>query len=149
MPARRKAGEELARVADLAECRRYQAGDMVVWQGEPSDAVYLIQSGIAAVTRVAASDRETSTLADLMPGQSFGEVGILEDSPCSASVAALTEQSVLAVRRREFLEIVRCYPVVAIEVARTPGRYLVEADRRQLQAASSSRLVLLLGSRRA
>src|SRR5215208_340832 len=77
--------ETLAEVAAQASVQQYQAGDMIVWQGEPSAAVYVIERGIASVTRLSPS-KQASTLAYLMPGQSFGEVGILENQPRSASI---------------------------------------------------------------
>jgi len=133
----------LADVAAKALVQRFQPGEMVVWQGEPSATVYLLTSGIAAVTLLTAAGRQSRTLAYLMPGESFGEVGILENQPRSASVVALTDITVLAFERDDFLGILGRYPSVAIEVARLLGHYLVESDRRQTQGADGSRLILV------
>jgi CRP-like cAMP-binding protein len=135
---------ELSQVASKASVQYYQAGDMIVWQGQPSAAVFVIVRGIASVTRLAPG-KQTSTLAYLMPGQSFGEVGILENQPRSANVAALTDMEVLAFERRDFLDILHCYPAVAIGLASILGMYLADANRRHQHGASESRLILLFG----
>jgi CRP-like cAMP-binding protein len=134
--------ETLAEVAAQASVQQYQAGDMIVWQGEPSGAVYVIERGIASVTRLGLS-KQATTLAYLMPGQSFGEVGILENQPRSASIAALTDVEVLAFEREDFLRILHRYPVVAIGLARILGSYLVDANRRYVHGTTASRLILL------
>ena len=134
--------ETLAEVAAQASVQQYQAGDMIVWQGQPSGSVYVIERGIASVTRLGPS-KQATTLAYLMPGQSFGEVGILENQPRSASIAALTDIQVLAFEREDFLRILHRYSAVAIGLARILGAYLVDANRRHLHGATESRLILL------
>lgn len=134
--------EVLSEVASKASSQQYQAGDMIVWQGEPSATVCLIARGIASVMRLGPT-KQASTLAYLMPGQSFGEVGILESQPRSASIAALTDMEALAFERHDFLDILHRHPSVAIALARILGSYLVDANRRHLHGASEFRLILL------
>jgi CRP-like cAMP-binding protein len=134
--------ETLSEVAGKASVQQYRAGDMIVWQGQPSGFVYVIARGIASVTRLGPT-KQASTLAYLMPGQSFGEVGILENQPRSASIAALTDMQALAFEREDFLRILHRYPAVTIGLARILGAYLVDANRRHLHGATESRLILL------
>ena len=68
----------LADVAGKLSYHQYPPGEMIVWQGEPSSMVYVITRGIAAVTRLVPGSQRATTLACLMPQQSFGEIGILE-----------------------------------------------------------------------
>ncbi len=67
----------------------FQVGDIVFRQGDRGDRLYLILSGRAQV-RHSEGDSET-VLAELLPGQFFGEVAILTDSPRGATVAALDD----------------------------------------------------------
>lgn len=135
--------ETLSEIAGQASVQQYCAGDMIVWQGQLSGSVYVIARGIASVMRLGPT-RQASTLAYLMPGQSFGEVGILESQPRSASIAALTDMQVLAFEREDFLRILYRYPTVTIGMARILGSYLVDANRRHLHGATESRLILLV-----
>jgi CRP-like cAMP-binding protein len=136
--------EVLSEVASNVSRQQYRAGDMIVWQGQPSGSVYVIARGIASVMRLGPT-KQASTLAYLMPGQSFGEVGILENQPRSASLLALTDMQVLAFEREDFLRILHRYPSVTIGLARILGSYLVDANRRHLHGANQSRLILLFG----
>ena len=65
----------LADVAGKLSYHQYPPGEMIVWQGEPSSMVYVITRGIATVTRLVPGSQRTTTLAYLMPQQSFGEIG--------------------------------------------------------------------------
>ncbi|WNJ21339.1 cyclic nucleotide-binding domain-containing protein [Pontibacter sp. G13] len=129
-------------VARKTKVRQFFPGDIIVWQGQPSTALFLIVNGIVAVKRMT-HDRE-DVLAYLMAGNTFGEVGILENQARSASVVALSEVDALAIRRDDFLDLLHQYPVVAIELARILGRYLVQSNRRLSSANDNQRMVLIL-----
>lgn len=134
----------LSRIAADMKLRQYHRGEVMVWQGKPSDTLYLLVEGIAAVNRSLPGQREHKTIAYVMPGSTFGEVGILENNPRSASVAALTDVEVLVLQRERFLSILHEHASVAVELARSLGRALVEANRRQLQDTREMRVILVL-----
>ncbi|MCS6832401.1 MAG: cyclic nucleotide-binding domain-containing protein, partial [Flammeovirgaceae bacterium] len=121
--------EALEEIAQCAKFRQYFPGDVIVWQGKPSDALFLIVNGIVAVKRILGGDKE-ALLAYLMPGSTFGEVGILENQPRSATVSALSDVDVLVIRREDFMKILLKYPSVSIELAKMLGRYLLESNKR-------------------
>ena len=133
--------EDLELVAQRAKFRQFFAGDVIVWQGQPSTSLFIVVNGIVAVKQVTA-ERER-LLAYLMPGHTFGEVGILENAPRSATVAALSEVDVVVIQRKDFLEIMNSHPSVAIELARILGSYLVESNRRHSKAFKESKLILV------
>jgi len=85
---------------DLPRCI-YSAGDMVMVEGEPGDAAYIIVSGTCRVFKTV--DGEDVDLRELGPGEVFGETAILSRAPRSASVQAL-ETLVLQVVSPEALE---------------------------------------------
>lgn len=136
--------EALNRIAARVKVRQFFPHDVIVWQGQPSTALFMINNGIVAVRRVVRE--KESTLAYLMPGNTFGEVGILENQARSASVVALSEVDVLVIRREDFVEIMHQYPVVSIELAKTLGRYLMQSNRRLSQEGSDSKLILIFNT---
>jgi serine/threonine-protein kinase len=85
---------------DLPRCI-YSAGDMVMVEGEPGDAAYIIVSGTCRVFKTV--DGEDLDLRQLGPGEVFGETAILTHAPRTASVQAL-ETLVLQVVSPEALE---------------------------------------------
>src|SRR6185436_19742047 len=74
--------EELKKVAAFAESREVSEGTEVIGEGEFSRALLAIEEGTAEVTR------DGDKVADLGPGDIFGEAGMLDDSQRNASVTA-------------------------------------------------------------
>lgn len=93
--------EDAARVLDRTIPKRLTRGEMVFLEGDPADAMYLIESGHAAV-RVATLNGDTAMIRVLGPGQHFGELGIVSPAPRNATIAGLDNLSVLALRREAF-----------------------------------------------
>lgn len=132
----------LTDVATKAKVRQFFPQDVIVWQGQPSTTLFLILNGIVAVKSM--MGQKEHLLAYLMPGNSFGEMGILENQARSATVSALSEVDVLAIQRDDFLEMLHTYPVVAIELAKTLGRYLVQSNRRLSSEKKDMKLIIIM-----
>lgn len=92
----------MAKVAEVPVA----AGEAVVRQGEPADRFYVIESGTFTVTRAEAPGQEPATLRTLGPYAVFGELGLLNEAPRSASVTADTDGVILAMEGKDFLELV-------------------------------------------
>lgn len=80
---------EVARIADALETIDFGPGDLIVKKGDHGDAFYMIVSGEARVTT--GPDAGGEELNRLGPGEYFGELALLNESPRSASVVAATE----------------------------------------------------------
>jgi CRP/FNR family transcriptional regulator, cyclic AMP receptor protein len=84
----------------LAEhfCRRtYQAGEVVVRQGDTSMSFYVVLSGGVRIVRHSAGDDGVGIVEE-GTGSFFGEMGVIDDLPRAATVVALepTECALLA-----------------------------------------------------
>ncbi|MCA9552745.1 MAG: cyclic nucleotide-binding domain-containing protein [Myxococcales bacterium] len=77
----------------------YQAGDLVIREGDQSDAFYAIKSGQVRV--YAGADEAPTELAVLGAGEIFGEMAALEGSRRTASVRAHTECELLRLEAAE------------------------------------------------
>jgi CRP-like cAMP-binding protein len=89
--------ERLARA--LAEVHP-QEGTDVITQGHPGDRFYLIASGEVDVFKHGAFQRTMG------PGEGFGEIALLRDTPRTATVRARSGVTLLALGRDLFLEVV-------------------------------------------
>lgn len=76
------------------------AGERVVVEGEAGDRFYVIAEGESRV------DIGGSTVRRLGPGGWFGELALLRDVPRTATVTAVTELRLHAIRREAFLAVV-------------------------------------------
>jgi CRP/FNR family cyclic AMP-dependent transcriptional regulator len=103
-------------IAKLAKFKEFDPGDVVIQAGEPPDAFYLILSGRAKVlgmprTRV------------LRTGDYFGEMGLIDGEPRSATITAEGELQAMALPRRPFLRLLKREPGIALAMlAELAGR---------------------------
>jgi CRP-like cAMP-binding protein len=82
--------------------KRFQPGDVLFRQGDPSDHVVLVRSGHAEVLREVGDD--SILLGTAKEGEFLGEMGVLDERPRSATVRAASELEVELIGRRSFLE---------------------------------------------
>jgi CRP-like cAMP-binding protein len=90
--------DQLLSFARAGEYEVYEPGESIVTEGTLGDAVYLLLSGRAAVTRKDAGDRK---LAELETGEFFGEMSLVEAAARSATVVALEECRVFRLPNQE------------------------------------------------
>jgi putative ABC transport system ATP-binding protein len=89
--------EQAPRVVDVA------AGEVVFEQGSRGELVYVVESGRVEILRHR-SDGTVEELAQLGPGEYFGELGPLLGFPRSATARALTPLRLRAYNVRDFRE---------------------------------------------
>ena len=134
--------EVLIKISRKAGLGSYNSDDIVVEEGDPSDRLFIIINGIVTVKKVI-HNQPDKVFAYLLPGSTFGEVGILENQTRSATVQAMTDVEVLIFERDSFLAILHKYPTVAIELARLLGRYLTESNKRLARGDKEKKVVLV------
>jgi signal transduction histidine kinase len=123
--------DTLAYVAQNARELRVAGGDRICAEGEMGDAAYLILSGRVQVSKYFELGTQ-HLLNELLPGQFFGELALVEDVPRMASVDALEETSLLVITKDDFQELVAQHPEAAIPVLRSIGARLRDSDRRSI-----------------
>ena len=89
--------EEFLRGGGWFATRVYQAGDVIVREGDAADAAYIINSGRCQVSK--RTNEGESKLRVLGPGEAFGETAVVTDRPRTASVTAMDEVEVTVVTR--------------------------------------------------
>lgn len=100
-----------------------KAGEPVFWFGDRGDTLYIVEDGRVEVT---APDTKGGhvRLDTLGPGGVFGELGLIDGGPRSATVRALTDCSLLALPREPFHAFLRQRPDVAIDMLQVLGARL-------------------------
>ena len=105
--------EDLAR--DMHEAM--YARDEVILQGDVvNDRFYLLESGKAFVERSLAG-RMTAKLAELHPGEFFGEYSLLTGDKTSATVRATEDVLVSVLKKESFERLLKSHPTVAERIS--------------------------------
>lgn len=98
--------ERLDAIGRQCAWRHYEAGQHLVSREAPDRDLHMVVAGQVRVTTYSAGGRETS-LRDMGPGSSFGELSALDGAPRSADVVALGPVLVASLPQERFLELLR------------------------------------------
>jgi CRP/FNR family cyclic AMP-dependent transcriptional regulator len=98
--------EELGKVAAFAQSREVSEGTVVVSEGAYSRELLAIEDGTVEVTR------DGEHIADLGPGDIFGEAGMLDDSMRSATVTATSRLKLISLGHFEVKRLKKDAPGV-------------------------------------
>ncbi|MGC9522053.1 MAG: cyclic nucleotide-binding domain-containing protein [Anaerolineae bacterium] len=104
----------------ICEERRYIAGDYIMREGDPGDAVYLLAQGAVEIVLEPRSDAESPIAVAVMgPNSTFGEVTLVEDAAQrTASVRCRTDAQVIRIPRSRLLRLCDDYPHIGFQVMR-------------------------------
>ncbi|HZH53194.1 MAG TPA: Crp/Fnr family transcriptional regulator [Microvirga sp.] len=121
-------------LAFTSERVQFAGGQRFFSQGDVSDAAYVILDGRAQVLLNTPSGE--ITVAELGDNALVGEMGILSDSPRSATIMAAEPTTALRIDKRVFLELLAQFPQMSLAVMRELAQRL-ERTNAQLVAQSS------------
>jgi CRP/FNR family cyclic AMP-dependent transcriptional regulator len=123
------AEEPLRMLTTVVTRRSVTRGTIIMAAGDPTDSLYIVLSGRLKVM-MSDEDGKEVILSILGPGEFFGEMGLIDDAPRSASVVAIEACELLAINRRDFKKCLAENFEMAMAVMRGLVRRLREADRK-------------------
>ena len=116
--------DEIAAVGAVAQESFFQPGQIIVTQGTPGQAFYLILSGRVEILRDGVS------LGAFGPGDFFGEMSLLDQAPRSATIRALDATNCLMLSSWDFKALLERHPSIAVKLLEVLSRRLRVADER-------------------
>jgi CRP/FNR family cyclic AMP-dependent transcriptional regulator len=120
--------DELEHLRRSLQNSHFGPGDLILEEGRANRALHIVKSGRIRVTRQV-QDREVP-LCDLVAGQTFGELSIIEDGVASASLKAVTDTEVLSLSMHDLATFLRAKPAAAAKFWR---QIAVDLRRRLIQ----------------
>ena len=96
----------IQRLIDILETVQVKTGDEVIKQGSAGDFYYVIQSGCCEVCRATRLGKEIR-LAELGPGETFGEEALVSNAKRNATVRMLTDGALGRMTQEHFIELIR------------------------------------------
>ena len=106
--------------------RFFAKGETIFREGEQGDESFVVVRG---QVEIKSGNRRLETVGQ---NSIFGEMALIDDSPRSATVVALTEVTVAPIQEQQFLFMVKHTPFFALRVMRVLANRL----RRQNKAAA-------------
>jgi len=121
--------------------KAYEAprGAIIFKEGQVERRMGIIASGQIDILKTGQQHKDT-VLACLRPGQSFGEMSLIDDEPRSATAVAATDSVILFIKKDDFLLLSRERPPLAFAVLWKVSRQLSQRLRR-----TSGQLIDYLG----
>ena len=90
---------------EALESVEFRAGTAVINQGQPGDYFYIIQRGTCEVSRMGANGRDIR-LAQLGPGDTFGEEALVSGTPRNATVRLVTDGELARLTQDGFTRLI-------------------------------------------
>jgi CRP/FNR family transcriptional regulator, cyclic AMP receptor protein len=132
--------------------RSLERNDVLFQQGDPSDALYVVQDGRIAIATQSGDGRE-SVLAVLEDGALFGELPLFDEEPRSADARALTDSTVIELGYAPVRAMLRERPELLWVIVRQLTKWLRATDEAladavflDVPARTAKRLLELAGA---
>jgi len=120
---------QLALLTSVVSRKTFPRGTTVMAAGEATDSLYVVISGRLKVMMSDDEGREV-ILAMLGPSEYFGEMGLLDDSPRSATVVTVESCELLILSKKDFKKCLFENFEMAMTVMRGLVKRLREADQK-------------------
>ena len=121
--------EQLRMLVPVVTRRSAPRAATIMAAGDQIDSLYIVISGRLKVMMGDAEGKEV-ILSLLGPGEFFGEMGLIDDSPRSASVVTIEPCELISITKRDFKSCLAENFEMSMAVMRGLVRRLREADRK-------------------
>jgi len=126
---------ELEHLAEDVEQVNYKSGEVIFHEYDTGDALYVIEEGSVRIW-VTDEDVQQVTLAELNPGQFFGELAVLDRGQRSSSASSLTDTHLHRLSSDNFQKFLMAHPDCAVDVICEIGARLRQTNLLVAQRAS-------------
>jgi signal transduction histidine kinase len=123
---------EADKMVSIAETQSYEPGVVLCVEGAFEDVFYIILEGRVRVTKVI-NDDEDRLLKILVPGDFFGEMGLIHNAPRAATVTTVDPTTVLSIYKKEFESMLQISSSVSLAMVKEVSRRLRENDEMAIE----------------
>ena len=128
--------KELLSILGIARGRQFEKGQNIIKEGEQGDEVYVLFRGKVDVLKSGLK------IAQLKAGGHFGEMGLVDQAPRSATVSAVEDTSAISIDRDSLLKLMRRDSLLAVKLLWSFVQVLSERLRNTNDALTSLNLEL-------
>jgi CRP-like cAMP-binding protein len=110
-------------IAEHMHLREYQRGDVLFWEGDPCDGLFIVDQGSAKIFRLSPQGRQY-IVRILQEGDTFAEVPAFDEGTNPVNVEALETSRFWVINSQKLHELVMAHPTFAQKVLVNFGRML-------------------------
>ena len=119
----------LIQLMESSRVRSYPAGQILWNEGDPGDALVILESGQIRISRITSSGQEV-VLAVLEPPAYLGELALIDGAPRDASAIAQRAVTVRLIPRSAFLQLMNADPTAQMSLIRSLVGMVRDANAR-------------------
>src|SRR4030042_523237 len=105
--------------------RKAARGEILAFEGTPSDILYFVVDGVVKVFKISADGKE-QIFRIIRPGDSFNDVPVLSGGMNLASAAAMSAVVLNGIKKKDLEAIIKEYPQVALNVVQVLSQRVEE-----------------------
>jgi CRP/FNR family cyclic AMP-dependent transcriptional regulator len=121
-------------LAAYAQPRSYAVGEPICRLGDRGDSMMAVAIGTVRISLPSTKGKEI-ILADLQPGELFGEIALLDGKPRSADATALTNCELMVLERRDVLPFLERNPTACMKLMEVLCARIRRTDERMFDIA--------------
>ena len=110
-------------IAEHMHMREYQRGEVLFWEGDPCDGLFIVEQGSAKIFRLSPQGRQY-IVRILQEGDTFAEVPAFDEGTNPVNVEALETTRMWVINSKKLHELVMAHPMFAQKVLVNFGRML-------------------------
>ena len=130
---------QLIHVLESLQERNYLKGETVFTQGDIGRALFIVFSGKIALARVDAATQKSEVIAEVHPGEFFGEMALLEEMPRTATAYALEDTRIFMLFKIKLESLLFARPRIGVIIASQLARILSARLRAMLEKPDEDR----------
>ena len=108
---------QLIHVLESLQERTYLKGETIFAQGDIGRALFIVFSGKIALTRLDAAAQKSDVIAEVHPGEFFGEMALLEEMPRTAGAHATEDTKVFMLFKIKLESLLFARPKIGVVIA--------------------------------
>jgi len=135
---------ELQALHKVTQDISFAGGQQIFREGDPGDGIYLVRTGLVQISAVL-ENGERHIFSEVLPGDVFGEMALLDDQARSASASAEEETTVHFVPRPEMVNLLKRSPELSLLLVQEISGRLREFNRQYIRKLLQAERMALVG----
>jgi CRP-like cAMP-binding protein len=128
---------QLIHVLESLQERTYLKGETIFTQGDIGRALFIVFSGQIALSRLDPASQKSEVIAEVSPGEFFGEMALLEEMPRTATAVATEDTKVFMLFKIKLDSLLFSRPAIGVTIATHLAKILSARLRSMLERPAS------------